>query len=85
MTLIYIIKIDFYFYFNSLNIMLIPVKCFSCGLPIAHKYEKYIEMKKDKNKDFHRDDIYIFKKLRIKRYCCKRMLMTNVDLVKQLK
>jgi DNA-directed RNA polymerase I, II, and III subunit RPABC5 len=65
--------------------MLIPIKCFSCGLPIAHKYEKYLAEKTNKEKDFNRNDEHIFKKLRLRRYCCRRMLLTNVNLIKNLK
>lgn len=52
---------------------------------IANKYEKYLSMIKNKDNDFNRDDKEIFDKLRLKRYCCKRMLLTNIDLIKKIK
>ena len=60
--------------------MIIPVRCFTCGKVVANKYEKYIKMvdeKKDKQK--------IFEELKLKRYCCRRMLLTHVPLIEELK
>lgn len=66
--------------------MLIPIRCFSCGNLIANKYEKYLELVKDKNKNELEDNkVEIFKKLKLKRYCCRRMLLTNVDIIDKLK
>lgn len=66
--------------------MLIPIRCFSCGNLIANKYEKYLELIKDKNNNELEDNkIEIFKKLKLKRYCCRRMLLTNVDIIDKLK
>ena len=65
--------------------MLLPIKCFNCGMVIGNKHEKYLEMKKEKQKDFERDDRHIYKKLRLKRYCCRRMLLSNVEYITKLK
>ena len=45
--------------------MIIPIRCFSCGKVIAIK--KNIKNPKEQIK-------------KLKRYCCKRMLLTNVEL-----
>lgn len=68
--------------------MLIPVRCFSCGNLIANKYEKYLELLKNTDKkksELEDNQVEIFKKLKLKRYCCRRMLLTNVDIIDKLK
>ncbi len=56
--------------------MLIPVRCFSCNSVISQKWPKYKKMV-DNNIPV---DV-IFKDLNIKRYCCKRMLLSHVDYI----
>jgi len=70
--------------------MLIPIRCFSCGNIIANKYDKFLELfnKKKKKKNFNKLKINInniFKELKLKRYCCRRMLLTNIDIIDKLK
>jgi len=56
--------------------MIVPVRCFTCGKPVAEYYEKFMnEIKTNKNAKKVLDD------LGIKRYCCRRMLLSHVDLV----
>lgn len=56
--------------------MIVPVRCFTCGKPIAEYYEKYInEIKTNKDAKKVLDD------LGIKRYCCRRMMLSHVDLI----
>ncbi|MFX1448675.1 MAG: DNA-directed RNA polymerase subunit N, partial [Promethearchaeota archaeon] len=55
--------------------MIIPIRCFSCGKLIAHIYEPYLEMiEKGESAE------NAFKQLGIERFCCKRMIISNVDL-----
>ncbi|MFX1316508.1 MAG: DNA-directed RNA polymerase subunit N [Promethearchaeota archaeon] len=55
------------------------MRCFSCGKLIAHIYEPYLEMlEKGENSD------EAFKKLGIERWCCKRMIVSHVDLIDDL-
>ncbi len=56
--------------------MIIPVRCFSCGKPIAGHYE---EMKNRLKKGEKMDEI--FQTLGITRYCCRRMLLAHVDVM----
>jgi len=59
--------------------MLIPVRCFSCGKPVAEFYEEYgqrVEKGEDKAK--------ILDSLGITRYCCRRMLLSQVDLIDEI-
>ncbi|MFX1410097.1 MAG: DNA-directed RNA polymerase subunit N [Promethearchaeota archaeon] len=60
-------------------IMIIPIRCFSCGKLIAHIYEPYLEMlEKGESSDA------AFKQLGIERWCCKRMVVSHVDLIDDL-
>ena len=54
--------------------MIIPVRCFSCGKVIGSKWEPYLELLKEGNSEAQSLD-----KLNIKRYCCRRMILTHVD------
>ncbi len=54
--------------------MIIPVRCFSCGKPVAslwQKYQKLIEEGKSV-KD-------ALDELELKRFCCRGTLMSHVD------
>jgi len=61
--------------------MLIPVRCFSCSKVIADKYKKYLKLKEENTENTEQ----IFKKLKLKRYCCRRMLLSHIDLIEKLK
>lgn len=73
--------------------MIIPVRCFTCGKCISTKYEKYVKLVKEReekeqyrnNQDPRINNDDIFKKLKLKRYCCRRMLLTHVDLLEIIK
>jgi DNA-directed RNA polymerase I, II, and III subunit RPABC5 len=74
--------------------MIIPIKCFTCGKVIADKYEYYCkEVKKAK---FGRDEgVLYFSKtngekteeghildaIGLTRMCCRRMMLTHVDIL----
>lgn len=56
--------------------MIIPIRCFSCGKPIAHLWEEYreqVEKGEDKKKALD--------SLGLKRYCCRAMFLGHVDLI----
>ena len=56
--------------------MIIPIRCFSCGKPIAHLYEEFKERtNKGDNKKKILDD------LKLERYCCRAMFHGHVDLI----
>jgi len=50
--------------------MLIPVRCWSCGKVIAHKYEEYKEAVVNGE-----DAAIVLDNLGMERYCCRRMLL----------
>ncbi len=59
--------------------MIIPIRCWTCGKPIAHLWEEFQERsKKGENKKDILDD------LGIERYCCRAMFMGHVDLIDTL-
>jgi DNA-directed RNA polymerase I, II, and III subunit RPABC5 len=58
--------------------MIIPVRCFTCGKVIGNKWEKYQEL----IAEYEEKDVLDM--LGMNRYCCRRMLLTNVDLINKL-
>ena len=56
---------------------MMPVRCFSCGAVIADKWEEY---DKRVNKENEQAD-KVLDELGIKRYCCRRMFVSNVELI----
>ena len=59
--------------------MIIPVRCFTCGKVIGNKYESYMQMLIDKKRPQEAMD-----HLGLKRYCCRRMVLTHVNLIDKL-
>ncbi len=56
--------------------MIIPVRCFSCGNLVGDKWEEFARRVKDG--DEPRD---VLDDLGMKRYCCRRMLISNVEVI----
>ena len=56
--------------------MIIPIRCFSCGKVTGNKWETY---KKLLSEGISSNDA--LDKLGLKRYCCRRILLTHVDLL----
>lgn len=53
---------------------MLPVRCFTCGKVIGHKWMIYKELKmKQENPSV------IFEHLQIKRYCCRRMFISHIE------
>jgi len=70
--------------------MIIPIRCFTCGNLIADKYKKFTEDLKKKEKKENIDNQNrnleeIFCDLKLKRYCCRRMLFTQSNILNKLK
>ncbi|CAE6438700.1 unnamed protein product [Rhizoctonia solani] len=59
--------------------MIIPVRCFTCGKVIGDKWEEYVKLLRD---DVTEGDA--MDQLGLKRYCCRRMVLTHVDLIEKL-
>ena len=76
--------------------MIIPVKCFTCGKVLGDKYRYYLkEVKKikfEKNVDIDKviylteDNLEktpegrVLDELKLNKYCCRRHMLTHVDL-----
>lgn len=58
--------------------MIIPVRCFSCGSVIADKYEEF------KKRAVKEDPQKVMDSLGVKRYCCRRMLLSQVDVIDEV-
>lgn len=56
--------------------MMFPVRCFSCGKPIAQFWEQFSERvsKGEKPRD-------VLDSIGIRKYCCRAIFITNVDLI----
>ncbi len=59
--------------------MIIPVRCFSCGSVIAHKWEEYKQLVADGKTDSEAMDA-----VGLKRYCCRRMYVGHLDLIEEV-
>ena len=59
--------------------MIIPVRCFTCGKVIGNKWRKYLELLEEQ-----KEMADIFKELGLNRYCCRRMIISHVDLIEKL-
>ena len=55
--------------------MIIPIRCFSCGAVISEKSEEFFERIKKE------DPKKVLDELGIKKQCCRRMLLSHVELV----
>jgi DNA-directed RNA polymerase subunit N (RpoN/RPB10) len=77
--------------------MIIPIRCFTCGKLIAHLWEEYqhlLQTEVNKLTESYQDTVddqtiksietNILDKLLIKRYCCRRMFISHVDLSEKI-
>ena len=56
--------------------MIIPIRCFSCGKPIGHLWQKFKErVAKGEDPKKVLDD------LGLERYCCRAVFLGHVDLL----
>ncbi|MEK6823261.1 MAG: DNA-directed RNA polymerase subunit N [Nanoarchaeota archaeon] len=56
--------------------MIIPIRCWSCGKPIAHLWETF-KQRTDKGDERKQ----VLDELGVERYCCRSMFLGQVDLV----
>ena len=54
------------------------MRCFTCGKVVGNKWDSYLELLKA---DYSEGDA--LDELRLKRYCCRRMVLTHVDLIEK--
>lgn len=60
--------------------MIIPVRCFTCGKVIGNKWQLFFEKVNVEKAPMEE----IFNELGIERYCCRRMLISHVNLISYL-
>lgn len=59
---------------------MIPVRCFTCGAVIADKYEEF-----NKRVNINKEDPEkVLNDLGVKRYCCRRMIVSYIPLIDDL-
>ncbi|EDY35861.1 DNA-directed RNA polymerase subunit N [Candidatus Aciduliprofundum boonei] len=66
--------------------MIIPVRCFSCGRVIASDYIAFVNkvnlIRETENREPTPEEIQrIFDEIGVKRYCCRRMILSHVNLI----
>ncbi|KAB5559491.1 hypothetical protein PHYPO_G00029740 [Pangasianodon hypophthalmus] len=59
--------------------MIIPIRCFTCGKIVGNKWEAYLGLLQAEYTEGDALDA-----LGLKRYCCRRMLLSHVDLIEKL-
>ena len=69
------------------DIVIIPVRCFTCGKVIGDIYDDFVERYKvykkaiDAGEKPKETPKQILDDLGLDRYCCRRMILTHVDLI----
>ena len=58
--------------------MIIPIRCFPCGSLIADIWDEY-----KKRVDEGDDPSKIIDDLNVRRWCCRRMLISHIDLIEE--
>lgn len=71
--------------------MIIPIRCFTCGRVMADIVDYYEKEKENMEENKNIDPLYknfdkiqtaeILNKLGLKRYCCRRNLIANIDMM----
>ena len=56
--------------------MMMPVRCFSCGHLVGDKWDEFARRVKQGEKPGD-----VLDDLGLKRYCCRRMLLGNVEVI----
>ncbi len=56
--------------------MIIPVRCFTCGKPIAQDWDEYLKKVSEGN-----DPEEVLNKLGYERYCCRRMFLSHSEII----
>ncbi len=59
--------------------MLVPVRCFSCNKIVGGAYEEFVERRENGE-----DPAKVMDDLGIKRYCCRKIYVSHLDLIDEL-
>jgi DNA-directed RNA polymerase subunit N len=60
-------------------VIIIPVRCFSCGSLIGDKWEDFARRVKEGE-----DAGKVLDSLGVRRYCCRRMLLSHVEVIDEI-
>lgn len=66
---------NIYKWLNNSYLLMIPIRCFTCGKPIAHKYEEYKRLLEQGVKPKEALD-----KVSLNRYCCRGLFTGHLEL-----
>ncbi|MBR9691231.1 DNA-directed RNA polymerase subunit N [Candidatus Woesearchaeota archaeon] len=56
--------------------MIIPIRCFSCGKPVAHLWEEFTE-----RVNAGEPKKRVLDELGLERYCCRALFLGHADLI----
>ena len=59
--------------------MIIPIRCYTCGKLTGDKWEYYNDLLKS-----GKSQTEAFEILKLKRYCCRRIILGHVDIIDTL-
>ncbi len=59
--------------------MIVPVRCFTCGKVIGDKWEDFARKVKEGE-----DAGKVLDGLGVNRYCCRRMLLSHVEIIDEI-
>lgn len=59
-------------------LMIMPVRCFSCGKPISHLWEDFKKRSKSE------DPSKVLNDLGVKKYCCRGVFVGHIDLLQDV-
>lgn len=59
--------------------MMFPVRCFTCGAPIAQYWDEFVERVSSGE-----DPGKVLDSLGIVRYCCRRMFISHIEIIDKL-
>ncbi|MEM2094917.1 MAG: DNA-directed RNA polymerase subunit N [Candidatus Bathyarchaeia archaeon] len=59
--------------------MMIPVRCFTCGALIGDKWELFAQRVRNGE-----EPNSVLNDLGLTRYCCRRMLLSNIDVIDEV-
>ena len=71
------------------DILIIPIRCFTCGKVIGDVYKEYKKRHEEYKKALENGEKpketpkEILDDLGVERYCCRRMILTHVDLINE--
>lgn len=61
--------------------MIIPVRCFTCGNIMGNKWDEFKRLLEEEGGENAKS---ILDRLGLHRFCCRRMLLTHVDVINSM-